>query len=81
MLSRQRILKIIREELSFVLKILKEQEDTYSEKKERIHCLKNCGLILEGRQWKDLQKKNKFTKQKAGSIFLSGKFRNQNEHR
>ena len=57
-------LKIIREQLSFVLKTLKEQDDTFSEKKRENSLLEELWFNLEGSQWKDLQKTDKFTKQK-----------------
>ena len=47
-----------------MLKTLKEQDDTFSEKKRENSLLEELWFNLEGSQWKDLQKTDKFTKQK-----------------
>ena len=55
-------LKIIREQISSVLKILKEQGDTFAEKKRESLLLEELWFNLEGSQWKDLLKMDRFTR-------------------
>ena len=57
-------LKIIREQISSVLKILKEQGDTFAEKKRENLLLEELWFNLEGNQWKDLLKMDRLTSQK-----------------
>ena len=54
-------IKIIREELSSVLKILKDKKDTYSEKTRDNSLLEEIWFNLEGDDWEGLLEEKKFT--------------------
>ena len=54
-------MKIIREELSSVLKILKDKKDTYSEKTRDNSLLEEIWFNLEGDDWEGLLEEKKFT--------------------
>ena len=54
-------MKIIREELSSVLKILKDKKDTYSEKTRDNSLLEEIWFNLEGDDWEALLEEKKFT--------------------
>ena len=66
--------KTIQDELSSVLKILEELDQSFSQKRKENLLLEELWFNLKGSRWKDLPKEDKFTKEKPDQFAYLSNF-------